>query len=152
MLVKMLLAQGLTSTILMMIRRYSELRNLLEFEDRFDYLKLGGSVGRSTFGFDRYINQQFYSSWQWKRVRNEVILRDNGCDLGVPGYEIHSGLLIHHINPLEVQDIIHGQDWILDPEYLITTSHNTHNAIHYGDNSLLRKPFSERVSGDTRLW
>ena len=136
----------------MMIRSYSELRRFETFEDRFDYLVLGGQVGEITFGFDRYINQTFYKSTEWQHVRNEVIVRDNGCDLGVYGYEINGGLLIHHINPMEADDIVHGVDWILDPEYLITTTQDTHNAIHYGDRSKLRTPFVPRAPGDTRLW
>lgn len=133
-------------------RRYSELRRLSTFDERFEYLLLGGQVGRSTFGFDRHINQKFYMSWEWKRVRQQVILRDEGCDLGIPGYEIHSNLLIHHINPMDSNDIVHGEEWILNPEYLITTTHATHNAIHYGDRSLLPKVVMARNPGDTRLW
>jgi hypothetical protein len=135
-----------------MNRSYSELRKFTEFEDRFEYLKLNGDVGRSTFGFDRYINQMFYASYEWKRVRRVVILRDNGCDLGVPGYEINNGLLIHHINPIAVDDIIHGESWISDPEYLITTTQNTHNAIHFGNDKLLPKVVLERNPNDTKLW
>lgn len=134
------------------IRTYSELRHLETFEERFDYLKLGGSVGRSTFGFDRHVNQAFYHSTEWRSARQYVILRDNGCDLGVPGYEINVGILVHHINPMEIGNLIHNEDWVLDPEFLITTSQNTHNAIHYGDKSLLRQLPVERSRGDTRLW
>lgn len=133
-------------------RSYSELRRFTEFDDRFEYLKLDGDVGRSTFGFDRYINQQFYASYQWKMARREVIMRDNGCDLGVPGYEIHGALLIHHINPMVVDDILHGEEWIFDPEYLITTTQNTHNAIHFGAENLLPKVVIARNPNDTRLW
>lgn len=140
------------NTTMSKIRRYSELRRLETFEDRFDYLKIGGTVGHSTFGFDRYINQQFYTSNQWKRVRQQVILRDNGCDLGIPGYEIHGNLLVHHLNPMDSNDILHAEEWILDPDYLITTSHDTHNAIHYGNREFLKKPYVERKQGDTRLW
>jgi hypothetical protein len=136
----------------MMNRTYSELIQFPTFEDRFEYLKLGGSVGTSTFGFDRYINQIFYASYEWKSLRKHVILRDNGCDLGVPEYEINGELLIHHINPMVSDDITHREAWILDPEFLITTTKSTHNAIHYGDRSLLRLKFVERVPGDTRLW
>lgn len=136
----------------MLTKCYSELIQIESFEDRYEYLKLGGSVGRSTFGFDRYINQGFYTSSEWRGVRRHVILRDNGCDLGVLGYEIHVELLVHHIHPMTSDDIIHGEPWIFDPEFLITTSHNTHNAIHYGDRSLLPRPFRERVIGDTKLW
>lgn len=122
------------------------------FEDRFEYLKLGGSVGQSTFGFDRHINQRFYASREWKDLRHYVILRDNGCDLGVDGYEIHSNILIHHVNPISVDNIVHFDEWILDPEFLITTTKDTHNAIHYGDRSLLRIPAVPRGRGDTKLW
>lgn len=134
------------------IRRYSELSRFGSFENRFDYLVIGGSVGHSTFGFDRYINQAFYTSREWKDVRREVILRDNGCDLGVRGYEINGALLVHHMNPMESTDIIHGEEWILDPEFLITTTQLTHNAIHYGNRSQLRVPLVERKPGDTKLW
>lgn len=135
-----------------MIRRYSELRHIPTFEERFDYLKLNGSVGRETFGFDRYINQRFYTSKEWRDIRHHVIARDLGLDLGAEGYEINSRILIHHMNPIVVDDILHKNDEILDPEFLITTCHNTHNAIHYGDSSLLPKPLVERSRGDTRLW
>lgn len=135
-----------------MIRSYSELRQIDSFEERFKYLALNGEVGRSTFGFDRYINQRFYASTQWKHIRQEVILRDNGCDLGIAGYEIHSRLYIHHMNPMAVEDITRGDFTILCPEFLITTSHQTHNAIHYGDEGLLPRPPAERKPGDTRLW
>jgi len=133
-------------------RRYSELRRINTFEERFEYLSLSGSVGADTFGFDRWINQEFYRSREWKQARRETILRDQGCDLGVEGYEIFDGVLIHHINPMLPEDIESGEDWILDPEYLITTTSITHNAIHYGDSSSLRKPYVERSVGDTRLW
>lgn len=135
-----------------MIRTYSELRRLDAFEDRYHYLKLGGSVGASTFGFDRYINQQFYTSRQWRQLRHHIITRDIGCDLGIDGYEIHSGLIVHHMNPMNANDISHGESDILDPEFLITTTHRTHNAIHYGDEKLLPRPFEERRHGDTKLW
>lgn len=133
-------------------KTYTELSRLTTFEDRFEYLVLGGQVGRETFGYDRHINQRFYRSHEWKRVRDEVITRDYGCDLGVPGHEIYHGILIHHINPMTVEDLIHGEEWVLDPEYLITTTHNTHNAIHYGAESLLPKTVTAREPGDTRLW
>ena len=135
-----------------MLRSYSDLSRYHSFEDRFDYLKLGGSVGQATFGFDRHINQSFYTSYEWKQVRREVILRDNGCDLGVEGYEIHGDLVVHHINPMDSDNITHRDSWILDPEFLITTTKTTHNAIHYGDRSLLPKKLVVRTSGDTRLW
>lgn len=131
---------------------YSELSRLRTFEERFEYLRLFGVVGRSTFGFDRYINQQFYRSREWKASRDFVIVRDDGCDLGIFGYEINGELLVHHINPVAVDDIIHGESWIFDPEYLITTTQTTHNAIHYGDASLLPRVVSARQRGDTKLW
>lgn len=136
----------------MFTKTYSELRRIDSFEDRYEYLKLGGQVGASTFGFDRWVNQEFYTSNEWRTLRNHIIVRDEGCDLGVYGYEIHDGLLIHHINPLSREDILGREDWILDPEFLITTTHETHNAIHYGDSSKLRTPFVPRSPGDTKLW
>lgn len=134
------------------IRSYTELIQLPLYEQRFKYLALRGGVGDSTFGFDRYINQQFYRSRQWRDVREHVIVRDLGCDLGVDGYQIHDRLVIHHMNPMQVEDISGGDPSILDPEFLITTTHQTHNAIHYGDERLLRKPFVSRKRGDTKLW
>jgi len=133
-------------------RRYSQLRRLETFEERFEYLRLGGDVGLSTFGFDRYINQKFYTSVEWRSARDQVIVRDNGCDLGIPGYEIHGALLVHHMNPMGIDDILHGEEWIFDPDYLITTCHNTHNAIHYGNANLLPKTVVKREPGDTKLW
>lgn len=135
-----------------MIRSYRELRRLETFEERFRYLSLRGHVGEATFGYDRWLNQQFYRSREWKRTRNDVIVRDNGCDLGVDGYEIHGGLLVHHMNPLTRDEIVHGEESLLDPDFLITTTHDTHNAIHYGDERLLRQPFVPRRHGDTKLW
>lgn len=134
------------------IRTYSELSRLYTFEERYQYLKLHGNVGESTFGFDRWINQEFYRSRQWKSIRDAVVVRDQGCDLGIPGFEIHRGLLVHHMNPISMDDIVHGEEWILDPNFLITTSHRTHNAIHYGDESLLPIEPVVRRSGDTKLW
>lgn len=134
------------------IRTYSDLSRIETFEERFDYLVLGGQVGEATFGFDRWINQNFYTSRQWKHAREVVIVRDNGCDLGIPGHEIHFSPVVHHINPMESGDILHDEEWILNPEYLITVSHDTHNAIHYGDKSKLRLPYSPRTPGDTKLW
>jgi hypothetical protein len=134
------------------IRTYSELREIETFEDRFHYLKLTGVLGEKTFGFDRWINQAFYRTKQWKTVRDHVIVRDHGCDLGVPGYEIFTDLLVHHINPISMEDFKGGELWIIDPEYLITTSLQTHNAIHYGDESLLPRGPIERKVGDTTLW
>ena len=138
--------------MIMRTRSYSALYKLVYFEERFEYLKLNGEVGRATFGFDRYINQKFYTSYEWKIARRDVILRDNGCDLGIPGYEIHGALVIHHMNPIVLDDIIHGEEWILNPEYLITTTQNTHNAIHFGDESLLPKVVIQRSLNDTKLW
>lgn len=134
------------------IRTYTELRRLDTFEERFDYLMLSGSVGRDTFGFDRYLNQAFYRSTEWRRTRSAIIVRDNGCDLGIAGYEIHSRLYIHHINPIVADEIIEGDPSLLDPEFLITTTHATHNAIHYGDKRSLPRPLVERRPGDTKLW
>jgi len=134
------------------IRTYSELRRISTFEERFDYLELRGIVGQSTFGFDRWINQQFYTSREWRRTRHRVIARDNGCDLGIPGFEIHSGLVIHHMNPIAVEDIRHGNADIMDPEFLVTASLPTHNAIHYGGRDMLPRVPVERTAGDTKLW
>ena len=134
------------------IRTYSELRKFDTFEERFRYLKLNSPVGRPTFGTERHINQSFYGSFEWKRARNTVIARDKGCDLGVLGYEIHVDILVHHINPMDVSDIVHGEEWIIDPEYLITTTQTTHNAIHYGHDFKVPPVVVSRQPGDTRLW
>lgn len=136
----------------MSIKTYSELITLPTFEERFNYLKLEGIVGESTFGFDRYLNQNLYKSQEWKSVRNKVIIRDNGCDLACEGYEIYGKVLIHHINPITVEDIINRNPIIFDLENLITTVHNTHNAIHYGDENLLIKGPIERTKNDTIPW
>lgn len=141
-----------SQVITMRNRRYSELRCLETFDERFDYLRLGGSVGRSTFGFDRHLNQVFYTSREWRDIRQHVVIRDNGCDLGVEGYDIHTGLLVHHMNPMSADDILHREDWILDPEYLIATTHNTHNAIHYGTEGYDPNRVPMRTRGDTTLW
>ena len=133
-------------------KSYSELCLYETFEERYAYLKLHGQVGSSTFGFDRYINQKFYRSVEWRQARDYVIFRDEGCDLGVPGYEIHGNLLIHHLNPIAVNDIVHGESWITNPEFLITTTHSTHNAIHFGDDRLLPKVVLSRKPDDTKLW
>lgn len=136
-----------------MIKTYSELRKLETHDERYSYLKLGGVVGRDTFGFDRYLNQDFYRSVLWRRTRNHVIARDYGCDLGVDGYEIHDRVYVHHMNPMTPDDIKHGNVDILDPEYLISVTLDTHNAIHYGDESLLRRrQLVVRQPGDTKLW
>ena len=142
----------LGAAIMTMIRRYSELSTLETWDERFEYLKLGGGIGRVTFGFDRYINQRFYGSREWKDVRQFVIFRDNGCDLGVEGYEIHVNPLIHHMNPMSINDILNKSEWILDPEYLITTVHSTHNDIHYGVDKKVPKVVIERTPNDTKLW
>lgn len=136
----------------MKTRRYSELRRLKTFEERFDYLELKGQVGETTFGFDRWMNQRFYRSPEWMEIRSRVIFRDSGCDLGVPGYEIHDNLLVHHMNPVGSEDIIHNEEWILDPEYLITVSLRTHNAIHFGGRDSLPRVLVERKPGDTKVW
>lgn len=136
-----------------MILTYTELMNLGTFEDRFRYLSLNGVVGLDTFGFDRYINQNFYRSAEWKNIRHKVILRDNGCDLGIVDRPIFDKILIHHMNPILPKDIIDATDYLLNPEYLICTSHATHNAIHYGDISYLEQDsIIERKPGDTKLW
>lgn len=134
------------------IRRYSELRQIETFEDRFKYLVLHGDLGIATFGYDRWLNQKFYTSREWRHVRTDVISRDMGCDLGIEGYEIHGRIRIHHMNPLKVKDIIDGDYDLINPEYLITTSHTTHNAIHFGDERSLPKPFTPRARNDTKLW
>ena len=134
------------------IRTYSELIQLPTFEERFNYLRLGGVVGKDTFGFDRYLNQQFYRSGEWKRIRNQVIVRDNGCDLGIDDYEIHGRILIHHMNPISIEDLQHISDLLMNPEYLICVSHRTHNAIHYGDESLIVSAPIERTQNDTCPW
>lgn len=136
----------------MSFKTYTELLNYTTFEDRYEYLRLGGGVGVSTFGFDRYINQAFYKSTEWKKIRRFVIDRDYGCDLGISGFEIYKDLLVHHINPVQSIDIIDHDEWILNPEFLITTSQRTHNAIHYGDKSLLRIAPTPRHAGDTKIW
>ena len=133
-------------------RRYSELCRLETHEERFQYLSLGGVVGTSTFGFDRWINQRFYRSREWISARNAVIVRDNGCDLGIEGYEIHGGIIIHHMNPVTKVDILEGDPSLIDPEFLITTTIRTHNAIHYGDGNQIYRPAEARTPGDTKLW
>lgn len=136
----------------MNIKRYSELILLPTFEERYKYLQLNGVIGDETFGFDRYINQMFYRSQEWKQVRDYVIVRDNGCDLGIEGHEIRGKILIHHMNPIGIKDIQQVNKFLLDPEYLITTMLSTHNAIHYGDESLLITAPIERSKNDTCPW
>lgn len=133
-------------------RRYSELRRLETLDERYEYLSLRAQVGVSTFGWERYINQRFYTSREWRDIRHHVIVRDDGCDLGIEDYPISDRPIIHHMNPMTVEDIERGNSDILNPEFLITTSHKTHNAIHYGDASLLPKPMTVRMPGDTKLW
>ena len=135
------------------IRTYSELSKLKTFRERYEYLKLDGTVGEETFGFDRYINQVFYKSEEWKRIRNYVITRDNGCDLGIQDRKIvDSVILVHHMNPITKEDIINKNEILLDPEYLITTIKPTHDAIHYGDESLLAEDLVIRSKNDTCPW
>ena len=136
----------------MIIRSYQELIRLPTFEERFEYLKLGGVVGRSTFGFDRYLNQTLYRSKEWKLLRRDIIVRDECCDLAIIDREISGLVLIHHINPIKIEDIEFGNPRVFDPNNLICTSHSTHNAIHYGDKSLLIRLPQERRKGDTSLW
>ena len=135
------------------IRTYSELSKLKTFRERYEYLKLDGTVGEETFGFDRYINQMFYKSEEWKRIRNYVITRDNGCDLGIPDRKIvDSVILVHHMNPITKEDIINKNAILLDPEYLITTIKPTHDAIHYSDENLLAEDLIVRSKNDTCPW
>lgn len=137
----------------MWIKSYSELSTLQTFDERFNYLRLDGVVGKDTFGFDRIFNQRFYKSEEWKSVRDFVIVRDNGCDLGIEGREIYGNrIIIHHMNPISMEDIEKQSSFLLDPEYLITTIHRTHNAIHYGDESLLIRGPIERSKNDTCPW
>lgn len=136
----------------MIIRCYSELITFPTFEERFKYLQLNGLVGKDTFGFDRYINQKFYRSLEWKRIRDQVILRDNGCDLGVEGHEIYGRVLIHHMNPITIRDIESVSEYLLNPEYLICVTHSTHNAIHYGDEGSICTGPIERRPNDTCPW
>lgn len=137
----------------MSIRTYSELTNIKTFEERFRYLKLDGSVGKETFGFDRYLNQMFYKSDEWKRIRNYIIVRDSGCDLGIQDRQIGGRIYVHHMNPVTVDDLVHASDFLLNPEYLICASFDTHNAIHYGDESLLIESTPlERRPNDTTPW
>lgn len=134
------------------IRSYSELITFPTFEERFKYLQLNGAVCEETFGFDRYLNQVFYRSQEWKRVRDHVIIRDNGCDLGVDGYEIWGKVIVHHMNPISIDDIQSLTSYLLNPEYLVSTTLQTHNAVHYGDESLLVTAPIERAPNDTCPW
>lgn len=138
--------------IQMIIRTYNELMLLPTFEERFEYLKLSGRVGEETFGFDRWLNQKFYRSAEWKHLRDQVIIRDNGCDLGVEGREIYGKILIHHMNPISKKDILERTDLLLNPMYLISVTKQTHDAIHYSDDSILMKDPIVRSKNDTCPW
>lgn len=135
-----------------MIRTYSELCQIPSYKERFEYLKLDGIVGKATFGSKRYLNQKFYTSDEWKRVRDIVIVRDLGCDLGFPGYDIYGQIQVHHMNPMIVEDVISHSSEILNPEFLICTSYQTHKAIHYGTEEMLVLPPVERTKNDTCPW
>ena len=135
-----------------MIRTYSELITFPTFEERYRYLRLEGKVGEDTFGFDRWLNQLFYKDPEWRSIRDKIIIRDNGCDLGIPGREIYSRIIVHHMNPITKDDILSRSDFLLNPEYLICTVKNTHDAIHYGDEGLLIKAPIERTKNDTCPW
>lgn len=138
--------------IQMSIRTYSELITLPTFEERFRYLQLGGKVGEDTFGHDRYLNQMFYTSDEWRRIRRDVIVRDNGCDLGIQDREIHGLIIIHHMNPITIEDIINRSEFLLNPEYLISTVKNTHDAIHFSDERILITDPIKRRPNDTCPW
>lgn len=138
---------------LMMIRTYTELIQIPTFEERFEYLKLRGAVGNDTFGYDRYLNQNFYKSSNWRAIRHKIILRDMGCDLAMEGHEIYGKVIIHHMNPITKSDIEESSIYLMNPEYLICVSNDTHQAIHYGDRNLLREnTFVERYPNDTSPW
>ena len=135
------------------IKTYSELTKLTSFEERLNYLRLYGNIGYETFGHDRYINQMFYKSREWEHIRHEVIVRDSCCDMALPGFEIYGKVFIHHMNPLVINDIISSTENLLNPEYLITVSHSTHNLIHYGnDGSIKSSVIAERKPFDTCPW
>jgi len=134
------------------IRTFTELKRYKTFDERFDYLSLQGTVAQVTFGFDRYLNQKFYGSKLWKRARDEVIVRDNGCNLGVKGYEIYGRIVVHHMNPITIEDVENVSEYLFNPLYLICTDYDTHLAIHYGDAALLPKTPIIRRPGDTSPW
>lgn len=134
------------------IKTYSELITLPTFEERYNYLKLNGRVGESTFGYDRYLNQILYTSKEWRRFRDEIIIRDNGCDIACEGFEFSGRATVHHINPITVEDVINRSPKVFDPENVITVSDNTHKAIHYGDENLLIKAPVIRTQNDTCPW
>lgn len=135
-----------------MIKTYSELIAFPTYEERFRYLQLKGAVGKDTFGYDRYLNQILYNSQEWKRFRDKIIIRDNGCDLACEGYDIHGRILVHHINPIRVDDVVNRNSIVFDPENVVCVTHNTHNAIHYGDESLLVLAPVDRTKNDTCPW
>ena len=136
----------------MLLRTYTELIQLKTFKERYDYLRLGGIVGQNTFGFDRYLNQRFYKSPEWQQIRRDVIIRDEGRDLAMEGYELHGNIYVHHMNPVSIQDLVDVNEWILNPEYLVCASKRTHDAIHFGDESLLPELPKERTLNDMCPW
>ena len=136
----------------MITRCYRELKRLTTFDERYQYLKLAGIVGDTTFGYDRYLNQLLYRSKRWKRTRDDIIIRDNACDLGVEDYDIYDRIIVHHMNPITIEDVELERDFVYDPEFLICTTLKTHNAIHYGDESHLSKIIIERTKNDTCPW
>ena len=152
MLCVIIVAEGMSKLMTSMIRTFSELQKIKKFEDRYLYLRLGGNVGKDTFGFDRYLNQTLYTSTRWIKTRDIVILRDNGCDLGVKEYPIGGRIIVHHMNPVSIEDIYQERDVVFDPEYLICVTPNTHRAIHYGNENLLMKDPIERRPNDTCPW
>lgn len=147
-----MLCEDIVEMVMKMIRTYSELVTFPTFEERYRYLRLEGKVGEDTFGFDRWLNQSFYKDPEWRAIRDKIIIRDNGCDLGIPGREIYSRIIVHHMNPITKDDILSRSAFLLNPEYLICTVKNTHDAIHYGDEGLLIKAPIERTKNDTCPW
>lgn len=147
-----MLCEDIVGMVMKMIRTYSELITFPTFEERYRYLRLEGKVGEDTFGFDRWLNQSFYKDPEWRAIRDKIIIRDNGCDLGIPGREIYSRIIVHHMNPITKNDILSRSAFLLNPEYLICTVKNTHDAIHYGDEGLLIKAPIERTKNDTCPW
>ena len=147
-----MLCEDIVGMVMKMIRTYSKLITLPTFEERYQYLKIGGTVGEETFGFDRYLNQSFYKTKEWLRIRDPVIVRDQGCDLAMIDREIRGKILVHHMNPITKEDVVRRTKYLLDPEYLICTVKNTHDAIHYGDESVLIKAPIERQKNETCPW
>lgn len=147
-----MLCEDIVGMVMKMIRTYSELITFPTFEERYRYLRLEEKVGEDTFGFDRWLNQSFYKDPEWRAIRDKIIIRDNGCDLGIPGREIYSRIIVHHMNPITKDDILSRSAFLLNPEYLICTVKNTHDAIHYGDEGLLIKAPIERTKNDTCPW